>query len=494
MSLPVDLVQRLEAALLGAFPDDDALDRLIRRVELQGWVLSRAALVTRVDKLIQVVDAHGRVRDLLDAALELAPGNVALSQAQPVILEQLDQAQAPPTRAVVHPAATSMPARSSAEAQALSEPVRRTPTAQDANSDRPDRRTASGSSPPLRLDAETYIGVQAIREIEAAANPPRLRVPLFHYGGVVPPSYFIGRAEELELAEQLVRSRQSFLLVGERRSGKTSFCEALIHGLMGRPENDVLVGKLNLESCQNLTVASFLGHTLLNLFGEIARQVFGCHYSTLLLAKSAAKERLSQDPAFVSLLDLHRFIIERIRAGQDTSDSLLPNEFIAFCAELLDLIATRGWRSCAMIYDEANHLAKDLSIDLLMNNMEALSSAMIVTVYAASPVMAASFGALSAYLPRRVPIGPFKSHIEMRQLLARYYHNDPNRLSDLPITNDAQELTWKISKGTPFRIQCIFAFAFGHARQQEAHLITTEHISQALADLRQELPQYFNSL
>lgn len=263
---------------------------------------------------------------------------------------------------------------------------------------------------------------------------------------------------------------------------------------MGKPGNDVLVGKLNLESCQNLTMTTFLGHTLLNLIGEIARQVFGCHYSTLLLPKSAAKERLSQDPGFVSLLDLHRLILERIRSRQDASDSLLPKEFIAFCAELLDLIATRGWHSYVMIYDEANHLAKGLSIDLLMNNMEALSYAKIVTVYAASPVMAASFEALSAYLPRRVRIGPFKSHMEMRQLLARYYHDDPNHLGDLPITDDAQELTWKTSKGAPFRIQCLFAFAFGHARQQEVHLITTEHIDRALADLRQELPQYFSLL
>lgn len=345
----------------------------------------------------------------------------------------------------------------------------------------------------LRPIATQNAAVQVAREFDADAGAPRLRVPLFHYGGVVPPDYFIGRTEELELAEKLVRSRHGFLLVGERRSGKTSFCEALIHRLMGKPGNDVLVGKLNLESCQNLTVATFLGHTLLNLIGEIARQVFGCHYSTLLLSKSAAKERLSQDPAFVSLLDLHHLILERIRK-RDASDSLLPKEFIAFCDELLDLIAIRGWRSYVMIYDEANHLARELSIDLLMNNMEALSSTMIVTVYAASPVMAASFEALSSYLPRRVPIGPFRSHMEMRQLLARYYHDDPNRLGDLPITNDAQELTWEMSKGTPFRIQCLFAFAFGHARQQEAHLITTEHISRALVDLKQELPQYFGSL
>lgn len=362
------------------------------------------------------------------------------------------------------------------------------------NAPRADRRTTSGSGVPLGSNETINIDAQTTRGIEPAVRSPRLRVPLFHYGGVVPPDYFIGRTEELELAEQLVRSQQSFLLVGERRSGKTSFCEALIHRLMGRPGNDVLVGKLNLESCQNLTIATFLGHTLLNLIGEIARQVFGCHYSTLLLAKSAAKERLSQDLAFVSLLDLHRLILDRIRSGDGASDSLLPKEFIAFCAELLDLIATRGWRSCVMIYDEANHLAKDLSIDLLMSNMEALNSAKIVTVYAASPAMAASFEALSAYLPRRVPIGPFKSHMEMRQLLARYYHDDPNRLADLPITDDAQELTWETSRGTPFRIQCLFAFAFGHARQREAHMITAEHVGRALADLKQELPQYFNSL
>jgi hypothetical protein len=361
-----------------------------------------------------------------------------------------------------------------------------------STSERPDGHTTTNPSPPLRPGATMGTHIPTTHEKDAAARPPRLRVPLFHYGGVVPPDYFIGRTEELELAEQLGRSRQSFLLVGERRSGKTSFCEALVHRLMGRPGNDILVGKLNLESCQNLTIASFLGHTLLNLIGEIARQVFGCHYSTLLLARSAAKERLSQDPAFVSLLDLHSLILERIRSKQDASDSLLPKEFIAFCAELLDLIAPRGWRSCVMIYDEANHLAKDLSIDLLMNNMEALSSAGIVTVYAASPTMATSFEALSAYLPRRVPIGPFKSHMEMRQLLARYYHNDPNQLADLPITEDAQELTWATSRGTPFRIQCLFAFAFGHARQREAQLITTEHIGRALADLKQELPQYFN--
>ena len=99
MSLPGDLVACLEAALLDAFPDDDALEQLMRRIGMRAHVPARAALVTRVGKLVEVVDAQGRVRDLLDAALSLAPGNVVLAQARSAILEHLGQAQTRPSRA-----------------------------------------------------------------------------------------------------------------------------------------------------------------------------------------------------------------------------------------------------------------------------------------------------------------------------------------------------------------------------------------------------------
>ena len=67
----------------------------------------------------------------------------------------------------------------------------------------------------------------------------------------------------------------------------TSFCEALIHRVMATPGNDVLAGKLNLESCLNLTLSTFLGHTLLNMIGEIARQVFACPYSAIRVPGSS---------------------------------------------------------------------------------------------------------------------------------------------------------------------------------------------------------------
>jgi nucleoside phosphorylase len=320
-----------------------------------------------------------------------------------------------------------------------------------------------------------------------------LRVPQFHYGGVVPPEYFIDRVDELETAERIVRSRQSFLLVGETRAGKTSFCEALIHRVMGRPGNDVLVGKLNLESCQNLTLNTFLGHTLLNMIGETARQVFGCHYSALLVAESPAKQRLSGDAAFRSLMNVHRLVIERIRIKHDApASSLLPQEFVSFTAELLDLIACRGWGNYLMIYDEANHLARDLSIDLLMNNLEVLNTAHLTTAYAASPAMEASFEPLSAYLPRKVHLGPFESVVEMRQLLGRYYYDDVSRTEDLPITEEAERLVWDISLGTPFRIQCLFAYGFASARRAHELRLTSHLVRLAWLKLQKELPQYFS--
>lgn len=349
----------------------------------------------------------------------------------------------------------------------------------------PADRPATVAEPPGAAESIT-------RSSSSPRSAAELRVPQFHYGGVVPPSYFIGRAEELEMVEQLVRSRQNFLLVGERRAGKTSFCEALIHRVMGRPGNDVLVGKLNLESCQNLTLNNFLGHTLVNMIGEVARQVFGCHYSALLIPESPVRKKLSDDPGFKSLLSVHKLVVERIRIKSNAPASLLlPQEFIALTAELLELIANRGWGSYLIIYDEANHLASQLSIDLLMNNLEVLNGSRLTTAYAASPAMESSFDSLSGYLLRKVHLGPFSSVAEMRQLLARYYHDDANRTEDLPITEEAERLVWDLSVGTPFRIQCLLAYGFAHARRAHEPRVTSDLVERAWADLQRELPQYF---
>jgi len=138
---------------------------------------------------------------------------------------------------------------------------------------------------------------QAIGQ-RGAASPQVtvVQVPSFHYGGVVPPDYFIGREEELDEASRLIRAGQGLLLVGNRRAGKTSFCTKLIHEIMGRADNDVLAAYLNLQLCLELTLETFLEHTLLNVIGEMARQVFHCKYSDLLAPNpSETSARLRED-------------------------------------------------------------------------------------------------------------------------------------------------------------------------------------------------------
>jgi RNA polymerase sigma factor (sigma-70 family) len=120
MSLPGDLVARLEAALLDAFPDGDSFDRLIRRLGLQGHVPERAVLLTRLDKLVQVADAQGRILDLLDAASELCAGNVMLARARPAVLRHFERTRTPPTSAAAHHPTAPRPAYASAEVEALS--------------------------------------------------------------------------------------------------------------------------------------------------------------------------------------------------------------------------------------------------------------------------------------------------------------------------------------------------------------------------------------
>ena len=120
MSLSGRLVERLEAALLDAFRDDDALDVLIKRVGMQTRVSSRAPLATRVSKLVEAVDAQGRLPDLLEAACDVAPGNAALAHVRPLIAAELPVIEAIGAVAVTHDAATPTPAYPNAEVRALS--------------------------------------------------------------------------------------------------------------------------------------------------------------------------------------------------------------------------------------------------------------------------------------------------------------------------------------------------------------------------------------
>ncbi len=320
-----------------------------------------------------------------------------------------------------------------------------------------------------------------------------VEVPSFHFGSVVPPDYFIDREDELEEASQLIEAGQGFLLVGNRRAGKTSFCTKLIHEIMGKPGNVILATYLNLQQCTQLTIETFLEHTLLNLIGEMARQVFQCKYSDLLRPKPIeSNERLRNDPEFAEYVDLFARVKERTHAQPGATPSpLAASEFVQLSQDLLQILRAKRWRCCVIFYDEANRLPHELSVELLASNEETLNTAGLISVYAASPEMEKSFGELSDVLGHHLRLGPFRSHEDLLRLLGRYCGTIKDVQDEPPAEMAAIELLWRHSRGFPYVIQLLAGQSFRLARDQHSPIVKARHVEQALDQLRREKPHLF---
>ncbi len=349
-------------------------------------------------------------------------------------------------------------------------------------------RTPPAPTPPERVsDLST-----------AGATPPTARhgglnVPRFHYGSVVPSQYFIGRERELAEAREAVAAGQSFLIVGLHRSGKTSFCKKLIHEIMGRPGNQVLAAYLNLQQLVDLTVETFLEHTLLNLMGEIARQVFRCKYTDLMRSDATAGHpHLREDAAFDSFVHIFRLVVSRTQSSRGvTPPPLRSQEFVQFNNDLLDIVRRCGWSNFVIFYDEANRLPRELSVDLLVSNEEALNAAGVVSVYVASPVMAQAFGPVYDSFGRELRLGPFTDIADLRRLLARYYFDDVTRTEDLPVAAEALQRLWEVTRGRPFLIQLLAGRSFEQAAGQQAIEVDGGHVEEAYRALLAQKPQCF---
>jgi hypothetical protein len=336
-------------------------------------------------------------------------------------------------------------------------------------------------------------GKQSSPAAPVSASGPVIQVPSFHYGSVVPPDYFIGREEELEEASRLIRAGHGLLLVGNRRAGKTSFCTKLIHEIMGKPGNDVLAGYLNLQQCTHLTLETFLEHTLLNLIGEMARQVFNCKYSDLLRPTPIeGNEALRVDPEFRSFVDVFARVKERTHSQLGAQPSpLLASEFIQLSHDLLQILRSKRWRRCVIFYDEANRLPPSLSVDLLVSNEETLNNAGLISIYAASPEMEKSFADLRDILGHHLTLGPFRSQEDLRHLLSRYCREQTERGLEPPAEAAAVELLWKLTRGLPYPIQLLSGQSFRLAHEERCQVVSTRHVEQAYERLRQTRPEFF---
>lgn len=323
-----------------------------------------------------------------------------------------------------------------------------------------------------------------------------VRVPPFHCGSVVPLDFFIDREAELVKASEYIATRQSFLIIGNRRAGKTSFGQKLIHSVIANASSKgtrILGSYLDLQQYSALDIDRFLSHSLLNLIGEVARQVFECKYTTLSQSDPFKHHpQLQQDAAFKDLLELYREVVTRTHSrGGSTPSELRPDEFERFIADLIEITRLKGWHDLFIFYDEANRLPLDLSVEFLTWNVEALNRAGIVSIYASSPEMAEKFNPWS---DREIHIGPFLTVDDLLCLLAKYYFGDMTRRNALPIAHDAVFRLWELSLGVPYLIQHLSGLSFSCANKEGVEQVEQRHVSLAYDQLFKKRPDMFKQL
>jgi hypothetical protein len=372
-------------------------------------------------------------------------------------------------------------------------------------------RTGYPGIEPIRYDDHGPPLLHKIRELITAAGaanpaspgatptPPKLsavavRVPPFHYGSVVPLDYFIDRESELEMAREFIATRQSFLIVGHRRAGKSSFGQKLIHSVMADGASKgvpVLGSYLDLQQYSALDVDRFLAHTLLNLIGEVARQVFHCKFTTLSRRNPfVAHPELQQGAPFNDLLQLFQEVVKRTHtSGRSTPSELRQDEFEGYVLDLIEITRHKGWSDLFIFYDEANRLPLDLSVEFLTWNVGALNRAGIVSIYAASPEMTEKFKDSS---DREICIGPFLSVEDMLRLLSKYYFGDISLKNELPVTSEAVRRIWELSRGVPYLIQHISGRSFSGASKEGSKRVEERHVRTAYEELRNKRPEIFH--
>src|SRR5262249_50776749 len=142
---------------------------------------------------------------------------------------------------------------------------------------------------------------------------------------------------------------------------------------------------------------------------------------------------LQGDRVFESFVHTYELIEGRTHVRDGVAPApLRPLEFVQFTQDLLEIIRLRGWGKVLLLYDEANRLPRDLSVDLLASNEEALNSSGVMSVYVASPEMVGNFGPLYEKFGRELHLGPFASITDLRRLLACSCYNDPAREDEVP--------------------------------------------------------------
>ncbi|MGD0090433.1 MAG: TIR domain-containing protein [Planctomycetota bacterium] len=321
-----------------------------------------------------------------------------------------------------------------------------------------------------------------------------LRAPPFHCGSIVPPDYYIDREEELAQARELIAAHQSFLLAGDLRSGKTSFCRKIIAEMLEGGKKGSLPVYLNLQNCLSQEKGSFLSHTVLSIVGEAARVVFNRKYTDMLgLAAGTPSRAEAEDTAFREFVTIFKFVRSLTHTdSEDKAPDVGGDDFIRMTNDLAEVIAARGWGGVTVFFDEANKLPGKLPVELLVANEEQLAASKVTSIYVANHAMIEFFDPLLETFGNRISLRPFRNMKEMQQLLARYYWGDISRTADVPIAPGANKLLWEATLGRPYAIQLVARRSFALACAEGAAFVSEAHVRKGQAEALAQFPELFD--
>lgn len=327
-----------------------------------------------------------------------------------------------------------------------------------------------------------------------------VRSPAFHYGEIVDSDHFIGRESELRTACEYLAEGRSFLLKGNIRAGKTSFCFKLEEEAYGDSSVGVALAYLNAQSIVDVSLEAFLQHTLLAIFGAVARGSFGASYRDLC-SPVMNPDAISAEEAgaFGALRELYRLARPALYEVDGRSPTgMSAGLFVEMTSAIAELIGTMDYKRIAIVYDEASRLCDghDQSLqslkEALSGQLEILEQAGICTVCTAAPEMADPFEYLKSLFSTWLTLGPFESIGTMEKLIAQYYFNDASRHAELPVTEEALGRIWNATGGKPFPIQLLAGHSFAHAKSSMSSVVELPHVQSALSVLASERPREFN--
>lgn len=290
--------------------------------------------------------------------------------------------------------------------------------------------------------------------------------------------YIIDRTEELNLlTSSLVSRRENVLVIGEYGIGKTCLLKKFRNQIAGATQNTVLLVEIDMLWLSG-GVVSFLETVLRKVIMEAWRQVYNRNYSELLMGldgETKLEEHVfRQMRGFIKLFQLMRPEAATFTKTKENEigaktpiaathaekfsrtverGELSPSEFILLADEIFDILSKRGYSQIIVFGDEANHINKELEVDLFKRHFEVFSEKNVQFVFTAREESIAGIPKLQEAFPIILKLQGFESPEIVKDMLSIYGKSIKN-LTDLRgISDSVADQIWRITRGHPREIQ-----------------------------------------